>query len=166
MNSKIVISNGQRKQTIPAGTRLLIRRCCHAVLRFEGINIPFEISISITDNEGIRKLNKEFRNMDVETDVLSFPLLEKGDVSTLNDYTHPVALGDIVLSIEKAYAQASMYNHSIQREIAFLVAHSMFHLLGYDHEEGGMQEVYMREKEEAVLTQLGLSRGHNYVAID
>ena len=163
MNNKVVITNSQTKEKIPSGMRLLIRRCCNAVLNKEKILSPVEISISLIDNEEIKRLNGEFRGKPVETDVLSFPLYEKEQIESFKNMKTPFALGDIALSVEKAFKQASIYNHSIQREIAFLVVHSMLHLLGYEHEKGGLQEVYMREKEEAILVQLGLSRGFNYI---
>ncbi|MCL1831164.1 MAG: rRNA maturation RNase YbeY [Oscillospiraceae bacterium] len=156
----------QSKVKIPSGIKLLIRRSCNAVLKDEGIAYPVEISVSLIDNNEIRKINYEYRGIDQETDVLSFPLFEKGQHKQLTSDEHPISLGDIVLSMEKAYSQSELYNHSLQREIAFLTVHSMLHLLGYDHEEGGLQEVYIREKEETILTKLGLPRGFNYVSDD
>ena len=99
--------------------------------------------------------------MDKPTDVLSFPLGIDGEYDINND-TGAQMLGDIVISIEHALKQADLYGHSINREIAFLTVHSMLHLLGYDHEPGGLELVRMREKEEAVLTQLGLVRSGSY----
>ena len=164
MKNNVVVTNMQAKVKIPTGIKLLIRRSCNAVLKDEGISFPVEISVTLIDNDEIRKINKEYRNIPDETDVLSFPLHEKEAIKGLAGQDHPIALGDIVISAEKAYSQASMFNHSLQREVAFLVVHSMLHLLGYDHEESGLQEVYIREKEETILTKLGLSRGFNYVS--
>lgn len=158
---KVAISNLQKDVKIPTGIRLLIRRCCHAVLELENFEGSAEISVSFVNNEQIHKLNKEHRNIDRETDVLSFPLGENG-VYDINFDTGAKMLGDIVISIEKAVEQAKLYNHPLQREIGFLTVHSMLHLLGYDHEEGGIEAVRMREKEETVLTQIGWKRDSSY----
>lgn len=158
---KVVISNDQKAVLIPRGIRLLIRRCCHAVLEEEHFNDNAEVSVRFVDNETIHELNAAYRNVDRETDVLSFPLGENGVYDT-NYSTGAKLLGDIVISVEKAMEQAEAYNHSLQREIGFLTVHSMLHLLGYDHEAGGLEEVRMREKEETVLTKIGLKRDNSY----
>jgi probable rRNA maturation factor len=162
---KVIISNDQKKVKIPTGIRLLIRRCCHGVLEHESFEGSAEVSVRFVDNEQIRELNSQFRNIDKETDVLSFPLGENG-VYDINHDTGAKLLGDIVISAEKAVEQADEYNHPLQREIGFLTVHSMLHLLGYDHEQGGLEEVRMREKEEAVLTQVGLKRSESYYMED
>lgn len=158
---KVIISNDQKDIKIPTGVRMLVRRCCNAVLRQENFEGSAEISVTFVNNEQIHKLNLEHRNIDRETDVLSFPLSENG-VYDINHDTGAKMLGDIVISIEKAFAQAEEYGHPLQREIAFLTVHSLLHLLGYDHENGGLEAVHMREKEESVLTQLGLKRNGSY----
>lgn len=158
---KVIISNEQKKVKIPTGIRLLIRRCCHAVLELEGFKDSAEVSVTFVDNERIHELNKQYRNIDRETDVLSFPLGENGEYD-INHDTGAKLLGDIVISAEKAVEQAELYNHPLQREIGFLTVHSMLHLLGYDHELGGLEEVHMREKEETVLTQIGWKRDNSY----
>lgn len=159
---KVLITNNQNEIKIPTGIRLLIRKCCHAVLTSEGHNEDYEVSVSFVDNEEIHQLNKEYRGIDRSTDVLSFPLGEDG-VYDLNNETGAYLLGDIVISIETACKQADIYGHSLEREIGFLTVHSMLHLLGYDHEEGKLQERIMREKEEAILTSLGISRDQSFV---
>ena len=161
MHVKVIISNDQKEQRIPSGIRLLIRRCCHAVLEEEGFTDDAEVSVRFVDNETIHELNNQFRNIDRATDVLSFPLGENGVYDT-DLTTGAKLLGDIVISIPKAMEQAQEYNHSLQREIGFLTVHSMLHLLGYDHENGGIEEVHMREKEETVLTKIGLKRDNSY----
>ena len=162
MNSvKVIISNDQKKVVIPTGIRLLIRRCCNAVLQQEKFDGSAEVSVRFVDNETIHTLNAQYRNVDRETDVLSFPLGENGEYDVNLD-TGAKILGDIVISVEKAVEQARAYNHSLQREIGFLTVHSMLHLLGYDHEKGGIEEVHMREKEETVLTKIGLKRDNSY----
>lgn len=158
---KVVISNDQKAAKIPSGIRLLIRRCCHAVLEEEGFADSAEVSVRFVDNETIHELNKEYRNIDRPTDVLSFPLGENGEYDT-NLATGAKLLGDIVISVPKAMEQAEEFNHSLEREIGFLTVHSMLHLLGYDHEAGGIEEVRMREKEETVLTKIGLKRDNSY----
>ena len=162
MANKVYITNSQTSVKIPSGIRLLVRRCCNAVLENEGFKWPAEVSVTFVDNDGIRKMNGEFRQKPVETDVLSFPLFEGGKFDPPDD-GNAVAIGDIVISIEKAIEQSLLYNHSLQREVAFLTVHSMLHLLGYHHEEGGLQEVQVREREEAIMKQLGLPRGFNYI---
>ena len=162
---KVIISNNQKKVKIPTGIRLLIRRCCHAVLEMEEFDGNAEVSVSFVDNEQIHELNKLHRNIDRETDVLSFPLGENGEYD-INHDTGAKLLGDIVISAEKAVEQAELYNHPLQREIGFLTVHSMLHLLGYDHEDGGIEAVDMREKEEQVLTQIGLKRNDSYYMED
>ena len=162
---KVLISNKQNVVKIPSGIRLLVRRCCHAVLNHEGFSQDAEVSVSFVDTADIQKLNSDYRQKDAPTDVLSFPLGENGEFD-LNEETGAAVLGDIVLSMEKAYEQAEIYGHSLQREVAYLTVHSMFHLLGYDHEQGGLEAVRMREKEEAVLTSLGLPRSASYVMSD
>ncbi|MBE6788279.1 MAG: rRNA maturation RNase YbeY [Ruminococcaceae bacterium] len=162
---KVIIVNHQNAVKIPTGIRMLIRRCCHAVLSNEKFSGSAEVSVNFVDNEEIRSLNAKFRNKDIETDVLSFPLGENGKWD-INHDTGAYLLGDVVISVEKAFEQAEMYGHSLQREIGYLTVHSMLHLLGYDHENGGMELVRMREKEEEALTSLGLSRGASYVMED
>ena len=161
---KVILSNRQNVVKIPTGIRLLVRRCCNAALRLENFSEDAEISVSFVDNDEIRQLNKQHRNIDAATDVLSFPLGENG-VYDHND-TGAAMLGDIVISMPKAVEQAELYGHSLQREVGYLTAHSMFHLLGYDHVNGGVEAVHMREKEETVMTMLGLPRGASYVMDD
>jgi len=158
---KVVISNSQRLIKIPSGIRMLIRRACSAVLVMEEFEGSAEVNVTFVDDEEIRRLNNEFRKIDTATDVLSFPLGENG-VYDINPESDAKMLGDIVISVPHAISQADEYGHSIQREMAFLTVHSMLHLLGYDHVNGGMEAVKMREKEERVLIQLGVSRTFSY----
>ena len=163
MSNKVLITNQQKKVKIPSGLRILIRRSCNAVLEFEGFEQPAEISVTFVDNAEIQTLNAQYRGKDMPTDVLGFPLGEDGKYDVDQD-TGACLLGDIVISMEKAMEQAELYGHPLQREVAFLTVHSMLHLLGYDHEQGGLAAVKMREKEEAVLIQLGLPRTVSYTA--
>ena len=162
---KVIITNDQKEIKIPTGVRMLIRRCCNAVLVNENFEGSAEISVRFVDDEIIHELNREYRHVDRSTDVLSFPLGENG-VYDINHDTGAKILGDIVISMQHAVMQADLYGHSLQREIAFLTVHSMLHLLGYDHEAVGLERVRMREKEEAVLTQLGLKRNDSYYSED
>ena len=158
---KVITTNDQNVMKIPTGVKMLIRRCCNAVLTHENFEGNAEISVTIVDDERIHELNKQYRNIDRSTDVLSFPLGENG-VYDINHDTGAKMLGDIVISIEHAFEQAEKYGHSLEREIGFLTVHSLLHLRGYDHENGGLEAVRMREKEEAALTQIGLKRNGSY----
>ena len=153
---------------LPFDIQEILEKIMGAVTEME--NCPYETTVSllITDNAGIREYNKNYRGIDRETDVLSFPnipFIHEGDFSSveLNEAdcfdpdTGELVLGDIILSAERIQTQAQEYGHSILREFAFLTAHSMFHLCGYDHMEENAESV-MEEKQEAVLTQLGITR--------
>ena len=153
---KVIITDRQKKVRIPTGLRMLIRRACIAVLREEKFEGDSEVSVSFVDNEEIRKLNKEFRNIDSATDVLSFPLGENG-VYDVNPDTGAKRLGDVVISMERAQKQAMEYGHSFEREVCYLTVHSMLHLLGYDHMEP-QEKAEMRMKEEIVMARIGLER--------
>ena len=147
MSIKVNITDEQKKVKLPTGTRLLIRKACIATLKLEGFPDSAEINVTLVNDDMIKEMNKKFRNIDSSTDVLSFPLGENG----------AKMLGDIVISVEHALSQANLYGHGIEREVAFLTVHSMLHLLGYDHEKGGLERTIMREKEEQVLDALGLA---------
>ncbi len=154
---RVVITNKQKKVKIPTGIRMLVRRACTAVLKMEEFLESAEVGVTFVDDNEIHELNREFRNIDRSTDVLSFPLGENGVYDT-NPATGAKMLGDVVISLEHAVAQAEEYGHTLQREVAFLTVHSMLHLLGYDHVNGGIEAETMREKEEEVLVKMGLSR--------
>ena len=160
---KVYVKNDQNVVKIPVGIRLLIRRCCQAVLITENFNKDAEVSVSFVSNNEIKRLNKAYREKDTETDVLSFPLTSEDGTEELNTETGAVLLGDIVISLEMAVKQAAVYGHSLEREVGFLTVHSMLHLLGYDHETSPLDERIMREKEEAVLEKLGISRDATFV---
>ena len=154
---KVHITDEQHEVRLPSGIRMLVRRCCHAVLQMEEFQGSAEISVLFVDNGQIREMNRKHRGIDAPTDVLSFPLGENGEYD-VNPDTGAYMLGDIVISAQRAVEQAQEFGHSLQREIAWLTVHSMLHLLGYDHVNGGLQAVRMREKEE----QLGLKRNEKY----
>lgn len=136
---------------------LMLRRAVVFSLQEEGIFEPACVDITLTDNEGIRRLNHLHRGIDRVTDVLSFPLGEDGAFDR-DPGGRGILLGDIVISQQRAREQAREYGHSFTREMGFLAVHSMFHLLGYDHELGEEQRLVMRRKEEAVLERLCLTR--------
>ncbi len=155
-------------KAFPFDMEEVFRKVAQAVLVME--NCPYEASVNLllTNNENIRLYNKEHRQIDKETDVLSFPNLEfekTGDFSIAEkneaDYFDPdsgeLILGDIVISVDKAMEQAKEYGHSELREFAFLIAHSMFHLCGYDHMTD-IEAAVMEQKQESVLAQLGFVR--------
>lgn len=154
---KLYYSNRQKSTEMPKGIRTLIRRCCEGALEEEGITDPAEVSLTVVDNREIRKMNSEYRQKDSVTDVLSFPMSEDDNFDVDPD-TNRIILGDIVISAEMAKQQAEEYGHSLEREICFLATHSMFHLLGYDHEVSKEEEKIMFEKQDRVLEKLGIDR--------
>lgn len=163
--NRIYISNSQSKVDITPIMRGLVRRVINGTLKYEDFGEDAEVSVTFTDNEGIRELNRNYRNIDRETDVLSFPLLEDASVpdgdmiaDDEEEEKRAVALGDIVVSLEKASSQAEEYGHSFERELAFLCVHSMLHLLGYDHETGEDDERQMFFKQDEILRLLDITR--------
>ena len=149
------------------GNCALIRKVIRTALAAEGVDFPCEVDVLLTNDENIHQVNLDMRNVDRATDVLSFPEfdLRPGELPAPEDAdpgTGLVPLGDMVISMEHVAAQAKEYGHPKRRELAYLVVHSVLHLLGYDHENGGLEAMHMREKEEAVLLQLGLPRTVSY----
>ncbi len=143
----------------------VIRRCIKTTLEAERISVPCEINVLITNDEGIRIVNRESRELDKPTDVLSFPMfqLEAGNPpSDWADYQDPatgmVPLGDMCISLERAKTQAREFGHTIRREVGYLTIHSVLHLLGYDHLDEGPQKAQMRAREEAIAQSIGLTR--------
>ena len=137
----------------------IIRKCIEATLIMQKVDIPCEINVLVTDNNGIRAINLASRNIDRPTDVLSFPMfqLEAGKLpEDWNSYIDPETglcpLGDMAISLERAMAQAKEFGHSTRREIGYLTIHSMLHLLGYDHLDEGEQKAQMREQEELIAS--------------
>ena len=155
VRADIFTRNEQKKETVSPSLRALVRRAIKASLEYERVSFVPEISVTFTDNEGIRTLNSEHRNIDKATDVLSFPLFEKDDLPLATDGD---ALGDIVISLERAREQSIEYQHSFEREVSFLTVHSMLHLLGYDHEISEEDEKEMFFRQEEILKTIGLIR--------
>ncbi len=158
---RVIITNKQPELKIPTGLRMLVRRCCNAVLRMEEFKGSAEISVTFVNNAQIKDYNKQYRDKDMVTDVLSFGMGENG-VYDIDPDTGAQILGDVVISMEKAQEQALRFDHSLQREVGYLTAHSVLHLLGYDHEDN-LERVHMREKEEYIMDQLGLPASSSYI---
>ncbi len=158
---RVIITNKQKEIKIPTGLRMLVRRCCNAVLRMEDFKGSAEISVTFVNNAQIKDYNKQYRDKDMVTDVLSFGMGENG-VYDIDPDTGAQILGDVVISMEKAQEQALRFDHSLQREVGYLTAHSVLHLLGYDHEDN-LERVHMREKEEYIMDQLGLPASSSYI---
>lgn len=140
-----------------AQTKNLIRKAIRTTLRSEKFPDDAEVSVTLTDNEEIHVLNREFRGVDRPTDVLSFPMAE--DDENIGDFDmdkNAVLLGDIVISVEKIEEQANEYMHSFERELAYLVIHSTLHLLGYDHVTGEEDEKEMTQKQDKIIESMGL----------
>ena len=143
-----------------------IRTCINAVLKAEGVPVKCEINVLVTDDAGIREINKTSRHIDSATDVLSFPMFELAPGELPADWTEyedpdtgMVPLGDMCISLERAMAQAKEFGHTTRREVGYLTIHSMLHLLGYDHLDEGPQKRQMRAREEAIASEIpGMSR--------
>ncbi|WP_295858809.1 rRNA maturation RNase YbeY [uncultured Oscillibacter sp.] len=145
------------------GQRAFLRRVIRTALAAEGVDFPCEIDVLLTGDAGIHAINRDMRQVDRPTDVLSFPEFElrPGQLPGPEDAdpgTGLVPLGDMVISMEHVAAQAKEYGHSNRRELAYLAVHSVLHLLGYDHLDEGPQKRQMRGREEAIMAELGLSR--------
>lgn len=146
--------------------RANIRKCIQETLKAEGITAACEINVLVTDDAGIQTINRESRNIDKPTDVLSFPMfqLEAGNPpKDWEEYRDPetglVPLGDMCISLERAVAQAEEFGHSVRREVGYLTIHSMLHLLGYDHLDEGEQKRQMRAREETIAAGIpGMTR--------
>jgi len=134
----------------------IIKKVFEACFKEEMLDENLYINVILTNPENIKKINKEHRNIDKETDVLSFPMFEKEELESLK-LNHLEVLGDIVISIERVKAQAEEYNHSFERELSYMLVHGFYHLMGYDHmEEKDKKE--MRQKEENILNKLNIIR--------
>ena len=147
MNLHIYFENSQDKFKVTYGLKMLVRRAILATLESEGVTADCEASVTFTDNEGIRAINRAYREIDAPTDVLSFPLFEENEAGK--------QLGDIVLSLERCREQGEEFGHGFERECAFLTVHSTLHLLGYDHVNNEEEEREMREKQSAVVEAMG-----------
>lgn len=164
MKNRIIVSYENKVEKNPFLT-VHLRNCINAALEAEKVSVPVEINVLVTDNQGIRVINNAYRQIDRETDVLSFPMFEfiPGELpEDLTDYldeeTGLLPLGDMAISLEKTKAQAKEFGHSVKREIGYLTIHSVLHLLGYDHVDEGEMKKQMRAREEDIAAKLGLKR--------
>ena len=160
MKHRIVISFSGRRDLLLAHK---LRKYIRFALAEQHVDFPCEIDVLVTSDDGIHEINRTMRDVDRPTDVLSFPefTLTPGELPSPEDAdpdTGLVPLGDMVLSLERVRAQAKEYGHSNRREMSYLVTHSVLHLLGYDHLDEGPMKRQMREREEALMSLLGLER--------
>ena len=158
MKHTIYSTNDQNRIELTTALRNTVKKAIVAALDYQEIDFPVEISLTFVDNEKIHELNKEYRGKDAPTDVLSFPMFENGEIEYDDESDEPCAIGDIVISLEKAVEQAEEYGHSLEREAAFLAVHSVLHLLGFDHEVSEEDDEYMKESAEEILSSIGLRR--------
>ena len=147
-------------------TCALLREVIQAALAAEGVDFPCEVDVLLTSDEGIQTINREMRGVDRPTDVLSFPEFElrPGELpgpEEADPGSGFVPLGDMCISMERVSEQAREYHHSERRELSYLTVHSVLHLLGYDHMDEGPMKAQMREREEHILKQLGITRGQD-----
>jgi len=148
---------------VPEGLEERLSTVITAALTAEQVDVPCEVNILVTDDAAIHQINLDMRNVDRPTDVLSFPMFElapgeKPGAEDADPDTGLVPLGDMVLSLERAKAQAEEFGHSVEREVSYLAVHSVLHLLGYDHMDEGEMKAQMRGREEAILSGLGINR--------
>ena len=149
---------------VPEGLTGRMEEVISAALETEGVDLPCEINVLLTDDQGIHQINLDMREVDRPTDVLSFPMfeLEPGVPPEGEEYLDPATelcpLGDMCISLERAQAQAAEFGHSLEREVCYLTVHSVLHLLGYDHLDEGPMKAQMRAREEAILGKLGITR--------
>ena len=165
----IYTDNRQEKLNVDEEFINSLEKVCDFVLKKEEVNCRYQISLLFVDNDGIREINRETRNIDRATDVLSFPMLDYPNKKFFKDVYmdykfdetfldgDELVLGDIVLSLERALEQSEEYNHSYKREVSYLVVHSILHLLGYDHMEED-DKLIMRKREEEILEKLNITR--------
>ena len=166
MEHMVIIESELEEDTGP--WEELLSRVIPAALEAEGVAVPCEVDVLLTDDAGIRQINLEQRQVDRPTDVLSFPMFElqpgeKPRAEWADPDTDKVLLGDMMISLERARAQAAEYGHSLEREVCYLAVHSVLHLLGYDHLDEGPQKRQMRAREEVILESLGIGRGESDV---
>lgn len=158
----------ETEEELPFSVEETVRQVCERILEAEGCPYEVAVNLLLTDDRGIRELNREYRKIDRETDVLSFPNLDFEEAGVFEipedreaDYFDPdtgeLFLGDVCISVNRMREQAESYGHSLKREFAFLVAHSMYHLCGYDHMEDTAARV-MEQKQEDILEAMGITR--------
>ena len=161
MKHQVMISSEVEEDV--AGIEALLMEVIPAALDREGVEVPCEIDVLLTDDQGIQEINREQRGVDAPTDVLSFPMFDltpgdKPGSENADPGSGLVPLGDMVLNLDRARVQGEEYGHGEKRELAYLAVHSILHLLGYDHLDEGPMKQQMREREEAILSGLGIGR--------
>lgn len=166
--AELIIENEQTKEEVTEEIIQTVQAVCDKVMENEECDFDAEISITFVDNNAIRKINKEHRGIDKPTDVLSFPMLEFDEDGVAEDAEldsdgELIMLGDIVISLERAREQSVEFGHSFKREVAFLTAHSMLHLLGYDHVDDAEGERVMILKQEEALSSLNITRNQEKI---
>lgn len=164
MKHKILVRYANKRDMSPALT-IHLHRCISAALEAEGVTVPCEINVLVTDDQGIRVINNTTRQVDSATDVLSFPMFQftpgvfPADVTEdLDPQTGLLPLGDMAISLERAKDQAKRFGNSLKREVGYLTIHSILHLLGYDHMDEGEMKRQMRTREEIIAAQIGITR--------
>ena len=160
MNHQIIF---EAEVDVPKGLEEQLATVITAALTAEQVEVPCEVNVLVTDDSAIHEINLDMRGVDRPTDVLSFPMFElapgeKPGEEDADPATGLVPLGDMVLSLERAQAQAEEFGHSVEREVSYLAVHSVLHLLGYDHMDEGPMKTQMRGREEAILSALGITR--------
>jgi len=154
----VAIENSQEKIVFGESLKKLISVSVKETLDYEGVDFIDEVDVLLVDNEAIRALNREHRNIDKETDVLSFPMYAcKEEILEQKASEIPVILGDIVISLEKAKSQGEQFEHGTEREVSYLAVHSTLHLLGYDHMSED-EKITMREKEKSIMKRMEIER--------
>lgn len=166
--AELIIENEQTKEEVTEELIRTVQAVCDKVMENEECDFDAEISITFVDNDAIREINKEHRGIDKPTDVLSFPMLEFNEDGVAEDAEldcdgELIMLGDIVISLERAREQSVEFGHSFKREVAFLTAHSMLHLLGYDHVDDAEGERSMILKQEEALSSLNITRNQEKI---
>lgn len=166
--AELIIENEQTKEEVTEELIRTVQAVCDKVMENEECDFDAEISITFVDNDAIREINKEHRGIDKPTDVLSFPMLEFNEDGVAEDAEldcdgELIMLGDIVISLERAREQSVEFGHSFKREVAFLTAHSMLHLLGYDHVDDAEGEKIMILKQEETLSSLNITRNQEKI---
>ena len=163
MEHEVIVSSELEEDTAP--WEALLGEVIRTALEAEKVAVPCEVDVFLTDDAGIHQINLEQRGVDRPTDVLSFPMFQfapgepPADEGDEDPETGLLPLGDMVISLERAREQGEEYGHGIRREVAYLAVHSALHLLGYDHVDEGPMKAQMRAREEAILGQLGITRG-------
>ncbi len=153
MRLTVDFKNEQDKIEVRVALKALVRKAIFNTLVYEGFDVDTELSVSFLDNDQIKELNNQYRGKNCATDVLSFPMYD--DISDIDDSLTPVPLGDVVISLERAYLQGHHLGHSFYHEVAFLTVHSILHLLGYDHETSKEDEKDMIRRQKEIMEIIG-----------